>query len=83
MGFATLVHDGSNAVGSKDSPDKEGEASSRHEVCFDREKMSDLVDRKPDGRKREEPEEKERDIIAGIGTVGWEGVGEILVATPD
>ena len=44
------MHDGTDPVCSDDCPDEEGEASGWDKECLHREKMSDFVDRKPDGR---------------------------------
>lgn len=77
------MHDGPDAMSFEDRPDEEGKTSSRYKVRLDGEEMADLVDWKPDGRKREEPEEEEGDIVTGICTLRWEGVGKVLVAGPD
>ncbi len=45
-----LMHDWTDPLRSYDGPDEEGQAGHRNKVCFDSEKVSDLVDWKPDCR---------------------------------
>lgn len=44
------MHDWTDPLRSYDGPDEEGQAGHRNKVCFDSEKVSDLVDWKPDCR---------------------------------
>jgi len=53
------VNDWPDAFGSDNSPNEKGYSCSRDDVCLDGEKVSYLVDWKPDGGQRTEPEDEE------------------------
>ena len=54
-----LVHNGTDALGSDNGPDEEGDACSGDKIGFDGEEVADLVHRKPQGRQRACPKEEE------------------------
>ena len=60
------MNDWTNPLGLHDGPDKVCDTRNRHEVCFDGEEMSDLVDGEPDCRKTAEPKEEETQIVPGV-----------------
>ena len=77
------MHDGSNAVSADNGPDKECDARNRHKICLDREKMADLMDREPNGRKGTEPEDEEAGKVTGVGPGAcWEVIWDIVVRRP-
>lgn len=62
------MNDRADAVRSDDGPDEECNTSTRHEVCFDGEKMPDFVDWEPDRRQRAQPEQEERHKVTRVRT---------------
>lgn len=56
-------------MGFENGPDEEGDTSSGYKVRFDCKEMADLVDRKPDCRKRSKPKEEKGDIVASVRTL--------------
>lgn len=52
---------------SNDSPDEEGDTSSRCNNRLDREEVTDLVNREPQCRQGAHPEEEEADEVASVG----------------
>lgn len=83
------MDNGANTAGADDCPDEEGDASAGNEVSLHREKVTDLVNWKPDGRERNKPEDEEADPVRGrctrvLGKRVWDS-GSILrciVSTP-
>lgn len=63
------MDNGTNAMGFENGPDEEGDTSSGYKVRFDCKEMADLVDRKPDCRKRSKPKEEKGDIVASVRTL--------------
>lgn len=79
-----LVDDRAHAVRPHNGPREERDAACWGEVCFDGEKVTDLVDGEPEGRQGAQPEEEETGELhrRHAGTLG-DVVGDILVAGPD
>ena len=74
FGGATLVNDWTNAFGSHDGPDEEGNTSARNKVSFYSEEMADLVNREPDCWKRAEPEQEEGNEHDSVGAGTWDSI---------
>jgi hypothetical protein len=55
-----------NAMRSPNCPSEERNTSNWDEVCFDREEMSDLMDRKPNGWQRAHPEDEEANEVTSV-----------------
>lgn len=84
MNGVWLVHDWPKALGTGNSPGKEGEGCSRRVVRFNGEQMANLVDREPEGGERTEPEEEKADKIHCVDAgARWDGVAQGCVAGPD
>ncbi len=60
------MDDGANSVSSSNSPSKVNNGRRWYEVRLDGEKMSDLVDGKPDCRQRASPKEEEGKEVHGV-----------------
>jgi len=84
MSRTRLMNDRSDAMSAANGPSEEGEARNRHKVGLDSEEMADLVDREPDGRQREEPEQKKGHVVSGVrARARRHGVLQMGVAGPD
>lgn len=79
-----LVDDGTNTVRPDDGPDEESNARGRYEVSLDGEQVTNLVDREPDGRQREEPKKEEgRKGLRGRARACRQAVWDVIPAWPD
>jgi hypothetical protein len=77
MAGVWLVNNWSNPMGSDNGPDEEGNACCGDDVGLDREQVTNLVNREPDGWEGAKPEDEERDEITGIGARVWDAVGNV------
>lgn len=68
MKLRSLLDNGPDAVCPYDSPYEECDSSAWHKVRFDREEVTDLVDREPEERQRAEPKEEEGDEVTSVGS---------------
>ena len=64
--LSRLTNDRTETMCSNDSPDEEGNTSSRCDDRLDCEEMADLVDREPQCRQGAQPEEEEADEVASV-----------------
>ncbi len=55
-------------------PSEEGDTSNWNEICLDREEMSDLMDWKPNGWQRADPEKEEANKVTSVGARAWDAV---------
>jgi hypothetical protein len=71
-----------NAVRSANCPSEERNTGNWNEICLDREEMSDLMDRKPDGWQRADPEEKEANKVTSGCARAWDAVVQCVEGGP-
>jgi len=78
MGGVTLVNDWTNALGTNDSPDEEGQTSSGHDVSLNGEQMPDLLDGEPDRWQAAGPKEQKANEHDSVGAGGRDAIGDII-----
>lgn len=78
------MDDRPDSMRSVDSPGKEGDSGDGCKIRFRGEQMSDLMDREPNGRETEKPEEEEAEKVLGVRPrVCRHRVRQMSVAWPD
>ena len=82
MGYSLWALTWANAIRSPNRPSEEGNTSNWNEICLDREEMSNLMDRKPNGWQRADPEEEEANKVTSVGARAWDAVVKCVEGRP-